>query len=314
MGRRREPRVKLDVPVKVCGMDKSGHPFVQTAYAVSVSRTGVRLTGVGPLVRVGEVVVVIYKQRKARFRVVWTGEIGQPEFGQAGLETSEPNTLIWDFSLPYPAIDGYTAAANPSAPPSAATAATTAPLHTMAEPGRTTAVPTASTQQNAPAPGVERRNAARYKCRGSAEIFIPSVSFPTRGQIDDISLSGVYVQTTAPLLVGNDIKLNLAVHGFMLQAEAQVRTSHPGVGMGLMFTNMTPENRQVLGSIINRLSGSTAPAAASASFVAPVAAAASPATAADSSKWDAVAREIADWFRTHDNLSREEYFAIIRRS
>src|SRR5512146_548540 len=133
MGKRREPRVKLDVPVKVCGMDTAGHPFVQTAYAISISRSGVRLTGVGPLVRVGETVAVLYKNRKARFKVVWIGDPGQPEVGQAGLQAADPNALRWDFALPHAGAAGYVSPdalrgyAGTSPAPAAATAATLGP-------------------------------------------------------------------------------------------------------------------------------------------------------------------------------------------
>jgi hypothetical protein len=310
MGKRREPRVQLDIQVKVCGMDTLGHPFVQTAYAVSISRTGVRLTGVGPLVRLGEVVVVIYKQRKARFRVVWIGEVGQPEAGQAGLEATESNALIWDFALPHPGTDGYV-------PPdqlrgnaftmSATTAAKTAPASAPAPLGPI----------QSPPPVAERRNAPRFKCRGSADIFVPNVSFPTRGQIDDISLSGVYIQTTAPLLTGSAVGLQLAMQGFTFKGDAEVRTSHPGVGMGLMFTGMDTENRMVLGAIINRLSGVPATAKAAAASAVQTSQSAPPAAALPATgiapRWDVLGRDISEWFRTHDTLSREEFYALIRR-
>lgn len=314
MGNRREPRVQLDIQVKVCGMDTLGHPFVQTAYAVSVSRTGVRLTGVGPLVRLGEVVVVIYKQRKARFRVVWIGEVGQPEAGQAGLEATESNALIWDFALPHPGVDGYVPPdqmrANAFDFPVSTTTTAPKPVPSPAP------VPQGPAQSRTS--GAERRNAPRFKCRGSADIFVPNISFPTRGQIDDISLSGVYIQTTAPLPVGNAVSLQLAMQGFTFKGDADVRTSHPGVGMGLMFTGMDTENRMILGAIINRLSGVPAPAKAIATPARP---ASEPATATPAAapapgiapRWDAVGREISEWFRTHDNLTREEFFNLIRR-
>jgi hypothetical protein len=313
MGKRREPRVQLDVPVKVCGMDTLGHPFVQTAYAVSISRTGVRLTGVGPLVRLGEVVVVIYKQRKARFRVVWIGEVGQPEAGQAGLEATEPNALIWDFALPHPGTDGYVPPDQTRGNGFNMPAATT-PAATNAAPAPVSA-PLGETQPHTP--GVERRNAPRFKCRGSANIFVPDVSFPTRGQIDDISLSGVYIQTTAPLLAGSAVNLHLAIQGFTFKCDAEVRTSHPGVGMGLMFTGMDTENRMTLGAIISRLSGVPATAKAAATPVGTVPQSAPPATTAPAARiaprWDALGREISEWFRSHETLSREDFFNLIRR-
>jgi hypothetical protein len=308
MGKRREPRVQLDIQVKVCGMDTLGHPFVQTAYAVSISRTGVRLTGVGPLVRLGEVVVVIYKQRKARFRVVWIGEAGQPESGQAGLEATDSSALIWDFSLPHAGADGYVPPdqmrANNFGMSAAAMAETTkaSPIHAPKH------VPLGPIQQAPPAS--ERRNAPRFKCRGSADIFVPNISFPIRGQLDDISLSGVYIQTTAPLAAGSAVTLQLAIHGFTFKGDAEVRTSHPGVGMGMMFTGMDTENRMILGAIMSKLN--VAPAAAKAEAATAAAPALAP-SSAPAPRWDAVGREISEWFRAHDNLSREEFFNLIRR-
>lgn len=322
MGRRREPRLKFEVPVKVCGMDTAGHPFVQSAYAVSISRSGVRLTGVGPLVRVGETVVVIYKNRKARFKVMWIGDLSQAEAGQAGLEAVDPNALVWDFQLPYPGNDGYVPpdklrpnqfAAGPSSDPFAARAMDTfsRPADSFAQrpqpPAAFAAPPSAAPPAKS---GSERRTASRYKCRGSADIFVPNVSFPTRGQIDDISLSGVYIQTTAPLLVGSKVNLSLAIQGSVLQAEAEVRTSHPGVGMGLMFTNITSENRIILGRIVNRLMGVAASSPGKAVIGAPAAAAPQ---AAPAPRWDAIGRDISEWFRTHENLTRDEFYALIRR-
>ncbi len=307
MGKRREPRIQFDIPVKVCGMDTAGHPFVQTAYAISISRSGVRLTGVGPLVRVGEVVAVIYKNRKARFKVAWIGDFGEPEAGQAGLEAADPNALIWDFPLPHPVVDGYV---SPNAlggyPGSGVASISPAPW--------TDPVQSAAPKAASATPGSERRTAPRYKSRGSADIFVPNVSFPTRGQIDDISLSGVYIQTNAPLLVGSKVKLNLTIQGCALQAEAEVRTSHPGVGMGLMFTNMNTDNRLILGNLVNRLGGippamsKTAVTASSGAVAAPA-----PAPAAASLRWDVIGRAVSEWFQTHDSLSKDDFINIVRR-
>lgn len=312
MGKRREPRVPLDIQVKVCGMDTAGHPFVQSAYAIQISRSGVRLTGVGPLVRVGEIVVVIYKNRKARFKVVWIGAPGQPEAGQAGLEAADPNALIWDFALPHPGIDGYSTSASIGG---YSGAAVKTDQSTQAPAFSTSATPILRS-----APETERRNAARYKCRGSADMYVTGVSFPTRGQIDDISLSGVYIQTAAPLLVNNIVNLHLTIQGFSLQAEAEVRTSHPGVGMGLIFTKMTTENRLVLGAVVNRLAGVAASAgkpktAPPAEPLGPKSEPLGPRSQQQSPamKWDAIGRSVSEWFQNHENLTKDEFLDLIRR-
>ena len=97
---RREVRVAKKIRVKVQGLDRSGHPFVQSTHAVEVSRRGALLEGIGYLTRPGETVQVKCRLRSARFRVVWVGEAGMPQAGCAGIFALEPNKNIWGVSLP----------------------------------------------------------------------------------------------------------------------------------------------------------------------------------------------------------------------
>src|SRR5512146_2634957 len=86
MGRRREPRVVVSIPVRVSGIDYDGNLFTQTAQTVDVSRTGARLSGVRCLRAPGEMVTIECGPNSGRFVVVWIGLPGSDEDGAFGVK------------------------------------------------------------------------------------------------------------------------------------------------------------------------------------------------------------------------------------
>jgi hypothetical protein len=92
---RKELRIRKSLRVWVRGLDRHGQKFAQSAHAVDVSQQGARMDGIGYLTWPGETIEVSYRWRKARFRVVWVGDIGTPQAGQAGLYSLEPSKNIW---------------------------------------------------------------------------------------------------------------------------------------------------------------------------------------------------------------------------
>ena len=97
---RRENRAAKRIRVKVRGVDPDGHPFIQSAYSIDVSRHGARLDGIGYLTQPGQTIEVRRLWRSARFRVMWVGTVGAPEAGQAGTRSLEPNKKLWGGNLP----------------------------------------------------------------------------------------------------------------------------------------------------------------------------------------------------------------------
>jgi hypothetical protein len=97
---RRGSRISKKIRANFRGLDRNGHPFVQNTYTVDISRQGARIEGIGYLTWPGQTIQVKRHLRTARFRVIWTGEIGTPQAGQAGIFTSEPNKNLWGVTLP----------------------------------------------------------------------------------------------------------------------------------------------------------------------------------------------------------------------
>ena len=97
---RKELRTSKSLRVWVRGVDRDGQKFAQSALTVDVSQHGARLDGIGYLTEPGETVEVRRRWRKARFRVVWVGEIGREQAGQAGLFCLEPGKNIWEIRQP----------------------------------------------------------------------------------------------------------------------------------------------------------------------------------------------------------------------
>jgi hypothetical protein len=81
MDRRQSPRVEVQLPVQVWGMDAFGRPFITPALVTNVSAGGLVLQGVSRRVRIGEILDVRMGKDKAQFRVVWIAGSGTSEWG-----------------------------------------------------------------------------------------------------------------------------------------------------------------------------------------------------------------------------------------
>jgi putative methionine-R-sulfoxide reductase with GAF domain len=77
------------LPVSIWGTDSSGKAFHQLAYTLDISTGGAKLAGVMAALEPGEIIAVRYKQRKARFRVVWSAN------REAGIQYVDGEPFIW---------------------------------------------------------------------------------------------------------------------------------------------------------------------------------------------------------------------------
>lgn len=96
MDRRRQPRVFVELPVQIWGMDANSRPFTQMASLRTISGRGATLQGVSANLKPGDVVDLQYEGTKAQFRIVWLGRSGTEMEGEIGIENLSRDVLLWD--------------------------------------------------------------------------------------------------------------------------------------------------------------------------------------------------------------------------
>jgi hypothetical protein len=91
MDRRQSPRIEVQLPVQVWGMDAHGQPFTNSALVTNMSIGGLVVQGVRRKIRTGEILDVQMGEDKAQFRVVWVVSEGN---GEIGLQRMTSHTFI----------------------------------------------------------------------------------------------------------------------------------------------------------------------------------------------------------------------------
>jgi c-di-GMP-binding flagellar brake protein YcgR len=103
-----------------------------------------------------------------------------------------------------------------------------------------------------PSPAVERQ-LREWLGRNSPEIEKDDP--PVRCQLMDLSLGGCYLEITAPFPVSTRVTLSMRAAEVELRTEGVVRVMHPDKGMGVEFTQTTPEHRGLLEKFLSVLTG-----------------------------------------------------------
>jgi PilZ domain-containing protein len=107
MGKRREPRTPMELPVRIFGTDGGGKIFSENVTTIDVSQSGAKLRGVRARVKPEEIIGVTHGSNKVHFRVKWVGEPGTPKEGQVGLLNLTPEKPFWGLTLPCGALDNF---------------------------------------------------------------------------------------------------------------------------------------------------------------------------------------------------------------
>lgn len=81
MDRRQNPRVEVQLPVEVWGLDAFGQAFTSPATITNMSSGGLVLQGLRRRVRTGEILDIRMGREQAQFRVVWVGGRSSCELG-----------------------------------------------------------------------------------------------------------------------------------------------------------------------------------------------------------------------------------------
>ncbi|MFZ0814525.1 MAG: PilZ domain-containing protein [Candidatus Sulfotelmatobacter sp.] len=76
---------------------------------------------------------------------------------------------------------------------------------------------------------------------------------PVRCQLTDLSMGGCYLDIPSPFPVSTRVTLSMRASEVELRSEGVVRVMHPEKGMGVEFTQTTPEHRDLLERFLGRL-------------------------------------------------------------
>jgi len=76
---------------------------------------------------------------------------------------------------------------------------------------------------------------------------------PVRCKLTDLSLGGCYLEVSSPFPARTRIVLSMKAAGLELRVEGVVRVMHPEIGMGVEFTQNTPEQRSQVEKFIHSL-------------------------------------------------------------
>jgi hypothetical protein len=224
-------------------MDVNGKPFTQNASSVDITRMGARLQGVTCRIQHGDIIGVQHGNDKARFRVIWVARPGSRNEGQIGVHCVELGKYIWGSVQPSNAADTY----DPNQG---------VPMHSVSTGGGAAAAlaPHHDVHPN-DASREGRRRMPRYACRGGGEVRQPGMKTVVWGSLTDISRTGCYLETLTTLPRNAKCELMLNLDGVEVRAGAEVRVSHPSMGMGLQFIDIDPTDQKRLDDLLVRLAG-----------------------------------------------------------
>jgi hypothetical protein len=106
LGKRRDPRIDLALPVMLTGTDSSGRPLDQRVITINISRRGALLDGIHGMLSQGAKISLARGHKKEEFRVAWVGGDDTPAAGQIGVAAIDPNTSFWSEVLEATAKSG----------------------------------------------------------------------------------------------------------------------------------------------------------------------------------------------------------------
>jgi diguanylate cyclase (GGDEF)-like protein/putative nucleotidyltransferase with HDIG domain len=103
----------------------------------------------------------------------------------------------------------------------------------------------------------DQRLHTRIKCRLTVELHPQGGNGPIFGNLIDVSLGGCYVETSAILSPGSNLKLVFSIDDGALTTEGTIARIHPGSGVAVQFKEMSRESREKMYKILEFIQSST---------------------------------------------------------
>jgi hypothetical protein len=202
MSEKPEPRLHVELPIRVFGMGADGRPFINRAQARNISHHGAKISGLETQLKPGDVVAVQVGDTKARCKVIWVVDAGQAQRIEVGVNLIEGQPCPWEKEMQQ--------------------------IEQAPEPA-SRATPSSD----------NKRKFSRHRVPFPLEIRDPAgVGSHMRTKAADISGRGCYVETMLPLPVGKALSISLWLDAQKVDTPAVVRSCDGGVGMGIEFTGL----------------------------------------------------------------------------
>jgi hypothetical protein len=99
LGKRRDPRIEIALPVLLSGVDVSGRPLDQRVTTINISRRGALLEGIHGLLAPGSKISLTRGPSKEEFGVAWVVNDAAPAGARIGVAAMDPNSSFWDAVL-----------------------------------------------------------------------------------------------------------------------------------------------------------------------------------------------------------------------
>lgn len=216
-----EPRLDVELPVRVFGMGADGRPFLHKAQARNISHHGAKLSGMETQLKPGDVIGVQVGDAKARCKVIWVVDAGQAQKIAVGVSLIEGQPCPWEKEMQ------------------------------QAQPAAGTAPRIAPSSEN-------KRTFPRHRVPFPLEIRDQDgVGSHMNTKSADISARGCYVETMLPLPVGKGLNITLWLDSERISTPAVVRSCDGGVGMGIEFTGLDENTRERLQQRIEAMAAET---------------------------------------------------------
>jgi hypothetical protein len=101
-------------------------------------------------------------------------------------------------------------------------------------------------------PDVDRRIHPRHPAAFAAEVTEAISGAQITSRTNDVSMGGCFLDTPSPLQVGAPVRIVLAREGKTFEARGSVVYAQNGLGIGISFLHVSPENRGTLNGWLAR--------------------------------------------------------------
>ena len=103
----------------------------------------------------------------------------------------------------------------------------------------------------------DRRGQTRYACRLGAEVYQKGSTVRNYCHLSDLSPGGCYLEIPLAFEAGVTVEIVVRTHEMKLRLSGEVKSSHPGYGMGVWFHLNTKDERQGVQQLIDFVAAAT---------------------------------------------------------